>query len=208
MARAYIAVSGNIGTGKSSLVEFLCRYFDLTPLPEPNDDNPYLADFYKDMRAWSFHSQLFFLSRKIAMFEDIRNAPCSIIQDRAIYEDAEIFCRNLYNRQLMRKRDFELYMYLYEQSKRYMPTPDLLIHLSCPQRVINRRIKLRGRRMEQTIPPSYLKKLQILYDEWIASWDACPVVHLDTSELDFVNDLIDQSDVLQRVSALVTGICR
>lgn len=206
MAKVFIAISGNIGSGKSSLTSFLCQYFSMTALPEPNDDNPYLPLFYKDMKQWAFHSQLWFLSRKIAMHREIHAAPGAIVQDRAVFEDAEIFCRNLYLMRLMKKRDYDLYTYIYEETKPLVRKPDLLLYLSCPMRVIKKRIKMRGRAIEQDMPEAYLRRLQKLYDEWFSRYDLSPVVHIDTSKLDFVNDLIDKSEVLTRVEKLVAAV--
>ncbi len=201
MAGAYIGVSGNIGSGKSSLVDFLRGYFKLDVLMEPNEQNPYLAEFYSDMPRWALHSQLWFLSRKIAMFDAINAAHGAVIQDRILYEDAEIFCRNLYELKLMSARDYELYGFVYERYRPLIRPPDLLIHLHCPLKTTLKRIKLRGRFFELGMSRKYIESLDRLYGEWIARYDAGPVVRLDTSELDFVHDLIGKSEVINKVKA-------
>ncbi len=192
----YIVISGNIGTGKSSLSAFLQYYLNVEVLFEPNDENPYLPDFYKDMKQWAFHSQLWFLSRKIMMAKQIANRQNAIIQDRTIYEDAEVFCRNLHLMRKIRKRDFELYMTIYSEVLPLLPKPDLLIYLKCPIRVIRKRIKQRGRRIEKDLPYNYLRRLQRLYDEWRENYTLSPVIDIDSSKIDFVSDLIDQSELL------------
>ena len=137
--RKYIAIAGNIGAGKTELTEFLCSRYGLTPFYEPNDQNPYLADFYTDMKTWAFRSQLFFLTHKFRLHLALQDEPGTVIQDRTIYEDAEIFARNLYRQRLIDKRDFETYWELYQGIKRALRPPDLMIQLRCPVRTLRRR---------------------------------------------------------------------
>jgi len=203
MAATFIGISGSIGAGKSSLTQFLCRHFPLTPLPEPNEANPFLADFYRDMSAFALQSQLWFLTHKLALFRQMEQQGVPFIQDRVIYEDAEVFCHNLHAQGNMRTRDYELYQELYRQVRDLFRPPDLLIHLSCPLKVTRTRIRLRGREMEQGLPRGYLQRLETRYREWIDAFDLCPVLHLDTSRINFVDDLVDQSDVLCRIAGLL-----
>jgi len=201
--RKFIAIAGNIGTGKSSLLEFLTRSYDISPFYEPNEANPYLPDFYKDMRRWAFQSQLYFLSNKFRIHQEADRLPGVVIQDRTIFEDAEIFATALHQMRKIDKRDWETYRAFYQNILRAINPPDLMIYLHCPMRTLRQRIRLRGRRMEQDIPLSYLKRLQSLYDQWIANYSMSEVLVLDTGKLDFVSDLIDRQDVRQRIENLL-----
>ena len=201
--RKFIAIAGNIGTGKSSLLEFLTRSYDVSPFYEPNDENPYLPDFYKDMKRWAFHSQLFFLSNKFRIHQEADRLPGVVIQDRTIFEDAEIFATALHRMRKIDQRDWRTYQAFYQSILQAIKPPDLMIYLHCPMRTLRQRIKLRGRRMEQDIPLSYLKRLQSLYDEWIDSYTMGEVLTLDTHKLDYVSDLVDRQDVRARIENLL-----
>jgi deoxyadenosine/deoxycytidine kinase len=201
--RKFIAIAGNIGTGKSTLLEFLTRSYDISPFYEPNDANPYLPDFYKDMRRWAFQSQLYFLSNKFRIHQEADRLPGVVIQDRTIFEDAEIFATALHQMRKIDKRDWETYQAFYQNILRAINPPDLMIYLHCPMRTLRQRIRLRGRRMEQDIPLSYLKRLQCLYDQWIENYSMSEVLVLDTGKLDFVSDLVDRQDVRERIENLL-----
>ena len=201
--RRFIAIAGNIGAGKSSLLEFLTASYDVAPFYEPNDANPYLEDFYKDMRRWAFHSQLFFLSNKFRIHQQADRTPGVVIQDRTIFEDAEIFATALHQMRKIDKRDWQTYWSFYQSILDAIQPPDLMIYLRCPVRTIRRRIKLRGRKMEQDIPLSYIKRLERLYEEWIDNYRLGEVLVLDSDRLDFVSDLIDRQDVRERVEKLM-----
>ena len=188
MGKRFIAVGGNIGVGKSTLTRMLSEYLCWQPFYEAVDDNPYLADFYRDMRTWSFHSQIFFLSRRLRHHRQIVDYPSTVIQDRTVYEDAEVFARNLYRQELMSDRDFASYREMYEALKAFLPPPDLLIYLDASVPTLIERIRLRGRDYEQQIDPEYLKQLSALYEEWIAGFSLCPVLTIPSDELDFVNN--------------------
>jgi len=195
----YIAVSGNMGSGKSSLVEFLCRRYSITPFFEPNDLNPYLGDFYRDMKRWSFASQVYFLSAKLRMHLELEAQPRDVIQDRTIWEDAEIFAENLYRKRLMSRRDYETYRQLYEAIRDRLRPPDLMIFLRCPLRAVRRRIAERGRESEQGVPTAYLRRLHDLYEQWIEGYRLSPLVILPTDRLDYITDLVDCHDVLSTI---------
>ncbi len=201
--RVSIAIAGNIGAGKSTLVEFLTSTYGIAPFYEPNDENPYLADFYEDMDAWAFHSQIFFLAHKFRIHQDLEKTSGVVVQDRTIYEDAEIFATALYRSKRMTERDWRTYEELYRTICNSLRPPDLLIYLKCSLKTTRQRIKLRGRAMEQQIPPSYLGLLQKLYDEWLARWTACEVLRLDTDKLDYISDLVDRLDVMERIEAVL-----
>lgn len=201
--RRFIAIAGNIGAGKSSLLDFLTATYHVAPFYEPNDLNPYLGDFYADMRRWAFHSQMFFLGNKFRIHQEADRTPGVVIQDRTIFEDAEIFATALHRMGKIDDRDWATYWSFYQSILAAIQPPDLMIYLRCPIRTIRRRIRLRGRAMEQDIPLSYLKRLEGLYEEWIAGYDLGEVLVLDTHRLDFVSDLIDRHDVRRRIEALL-----
>ena len=201
--RKFIAIAGNIGAGKSSLLDFLTSTYHVAAFYEPNDMNPYLADFYGDMRRWAFQSQLFFLSNKFRIHQEADRTPGVVIQDRTIFEDAEIFATALHQMRKIDKRDWETYWAFYQNILEAIQPPDLMIYLRCPVRTIRRRIKMRGRKMEQDIPLSYLKRLERLYEEWIGNYSLGEVLVLDSDRLDFVSDLIDRQDVRERVEKLL-----
>ena len=190
MADRYIAVAGNIGVGKSTLVAYLQERYGFRPVYEPFAENPYLSDFYADMGRWAFHSQMWFLSHKYRVHCDLARTSGTLVQDRTIYEDAEIFAASLYHSGQMVERDWATYVELYEAMKANLPKPDLLIYLKCSVRAIRRRIKQRGRPYEQAIEATYLRKLNDLYAGWIGRWDASPVLVWDTDDMDYLEDLV------------------
>jgi deoxyadenosine/deoxycytidine kinase len=203
--RRFIAVAGNIGAGKSTLVEFLSRQYGLRPYFEPNETNPYLKDFYGDMKAWAFHSQLYFLSAKLRLHQALAHVEDAVIQDRTIYEDAEIFAENLYRQRKMSKRDYETYRTLYEAIIQELRPPTLMIYLKCGIKTLQKRIALRGRPEEQAIPRTYLMRLQALYDEWFQRYDLSETLVVDTDELDYLSDLVHRLDLFARIEAAVRG---
>jgi len=201
--RKFIAISGNIGSGKSSLLDFLTSTYEVSPFYEPNDDNPYLPDFYKDMKRWAFQSQLFFLSNKFRIHQEADRTAGVVIQDRTIFEDAEIFATALHQMRKIDKRDWQTYWSFYQTILETIQPPDLMIYLRCPMRALRRRIRIRGRKMEQDIPLSYLKRLERLYENWIAEYTLGEVLVLESDSLNFVDDLVDRQDVRERIEALL-----
>lgn len=199
MPRKFIAVAGNIGAGKTELVQFLCRKYGLKPFYEPNDGNPYLEDFYKDMKAWGFHSQIYFLTHKLRLHRQLMADPATVVQDRTIYEDAEIFATNLYKQKLISPRDYQMYRELYASVCETLQPPDVMIFLKCPVRTLKKRIASRGRAMEQEIPTEYLTRLNRLYAGWRESYDLSPVIELETDKLDYLTDLVDRLDVFKQI---------
>lgn len=197
--RRFVAVAGNIGVGKSTLVSFIAERYGLTPHFEPNELNPYLVDFYADMPRWAFHSQVFFLAKKFRIHQQLTRSTEPVIGDRTIYEDAEIFAENLYRRRQMSKRDYQTYRELYDAIVQELPPPDLMIYLRCSMRTLRKRIALRGRPEERAIPTSYLRRLQDLYDEWFARYDLSETVTIETDELDYLHDLVHRIDLFERV---------
>ena len=201
--RKFIAIAGNIGAGKSSLVEFLNQAYDVAPFYEPSEENPYLPDFYADMGRWAFASQLFFLSNKFRIHQQADQVPGVVVQDRTIFEDAEIFATALHRMKKIDERDWRTYRGFYESILQAIQPPDLMIYLRCSVRSLRRRIRLRGRAMEQDMPLSYLRRLQSLYEEWIEGYSMSEILVLDSDRLDYVHDLIDRQDVLERIEALL-----
>ncbi|HIE39492.1 MAG TPA: deoxynucleoside kinase [Anaerolineales bacterium] len=186
MKKWFIAIAGNIGVGKSTLTEMLSQRLGWEPFFEAVADNPYLADFYQDMRRWSFHSQVFFLSRRLRHHYQLLQRPEPVVQDRTVYEDAEIFARNLYQQGLMSERDYASYRELYEVLSLLLPPPDLVVYLRASVPTLLTRIAHRGRSFEQDISPDYLAQLNALYEEWIAHFNLCPILTVPSDSLDFV----------------------
>ncbi len=198
-----IAIAGNIGSGKSSLTSLLHQKFGWTPHFESVDDNPYLADFYADMKRWSFHLQVYFLSKRFILHRDVFESGKMVVQDRSIYEDAEIFALNLHNIDCMDDRDYENYRALYAAMTSYLRPPDLLVYLRASIPTLQRQIQLRGRDFEKTIDVSYLQQLNALYEDWILRYTIGPLLVIDSDETDFVHDMQKQEEVLYKIDHAV-----
>jgi deoxyadenosine/deoxycytidine kinase len=205
MAKRFVVVAGNIGVGKSSLVALLCQRLDWKPYYEPVAENPYLADFYQDMRAWAFHSQIFFLTHRLRIHRRLGDHPTSVIQDRSVYEDAEIFARNLYQQGLIQERDYQAYWELYQVLTEFLPPPDLVIYLRASVDTLQARIAQRGRDYEQEITPGYLAQLHNLYETWIAEFSFCPVLTVPADELDYVVHSRHLDLIVEKVQEKLTG---
>jgi deoxyadenosine/deoxycytidine kinase len=205
VTKRFVAVAGNVGVGKSSLTGLLAERLGWEPFFEAVDDNPYLADFYRDMRSWSFHSQVFFLSRRLRHHHELLSRPHSVIQDRSVYEDAEVFARNLYEQGSMDDRDYGSYRELYEILCALLPPPDLVIYLRADVPTLRERIRQRGREYEQSIDPAYLVRLNRLYDAWMQGFSLCPVLTIETDNLDFVRQPQHLSLVLTAVADRLAG---
>lgn len=204
--KRFVAIAGNIGVGKSSLTGLLAKALNWEPFFEANAENPYLADFYEDMERWSFHSQVFFLSRRLQHHRQLVDHPGSVLQDRSVYEDAEIFARNLYRQGHMSTRDYETYRALYNGIAAFLPPPDLLIYLRARVGTLVERIAMRGRDYERQISIEYLSELNNLYEEWVDGWKACPVLILHADEMDFVHNPDDLALVLADVQAHLAAL--
>lgn len=190
----FVAVSGNIGSGKSTITTLLSERLGWKPYYEIVDENPYLADFYAAMPRWSFHLQVFFLSKRFQHHQEITAAAGSVIQDRTIYEDAEIFARNLYLQGLMDERDFRNYYELFNTMIQFLRPPDLIIYLRASVPTLLERIRRRARDFEQHIPPEYLAQLNARYAEWTERFPLCPILTVDADTLDLnrLDDLIEE----------------
>ncbi len=185
--KVFIAIAGNIGAGKSSLTHLLSLRYGWKPFFESVEDNPYLNDFYADMKRWSFNLQVYFLSNRFRSHKAITEGPESVILDRVIYEDAEIFARNLYEIGNMEQRDYENYVALYEVMTEYLRPPDLLIYLRANVETLVKQISLRGRDFEQSIKQEYLEQLNRHYESWMKRYKQGPLLIVESDELDFVN---------------------
>ncbi len=197
--KVFIAVAGNIGAGKSSLTHLLSLRYGWKPFFESVEDNPYLNDFYADMKRWSFNLQVYFLSNRFRSHKTITEGPDSVLLDRAIYEDAEIFARNLYEIGKMEQRDYENYVALYEVMTEYLRAPDLLIYLRANVDTLVKQVALRGRDFEQSIKKEYLEQLNKHYESWIARYKKGPLLIIESDEIDFVNKQED----LEKVVAMI-----
>jgi deoxyadenosine/deoxycytidine kinase len=195
----FVAVAGNIGSGKSSLVQSLGAHFKWKPYFESVDDNPYLADFYADMSRWSLHVQIYFLANRFQRHKEIVESNESVIQDRSIYEYAEIFARNLYEIGKMTERDYTNYVSLFHVMMEYLKPPDLMIYLRASVDTLVKQISKRGRDFEQGIQRSYFEQLNKLYEDWIARYKLGPLLVIETDDLDFVGNQVDLNYVIARV---------
>ena len=205
MVKKYVAVAGNIGVGKSTLVELICVRMGWEPFYEPVNENPYLADFYNDMDAWSFHSQVFFLTHRLHSHYKLSQHPTSVVQDRSVYEDAEIFAQNLFLQGHIHKRDYQTYRDLYEMMMRFLPPPDLVVYLRASVDTLENRIQSRGRTYERTISPDYLRGLNNLYETWIDNFTLCPVLAVPADDLDYVSHPGHLRLIIQKVEEKLIG---
>ena len=201
----YIAIAGNIGAGKSSLTGLLAQHFGWQAFYESVDDNPYLADFYEDMLRWSFNLQIYFLSSRFRHQKDMLQKEISLIQDRTIYEDVEIFAKNLHQMSLMSDRDFNNYEALFHEMSYYLRPPDLLIYLRAQVPTLVRQIQQRWREYENSIRIDYLERLNNLYEDWIGRYPHEKLI-IDTDDLDFVNDKEDLGSIIGLVEQRLYGL--
>ncbi len=204
--KLFIAVAGNIGVGKSSLTRLIGSHLGWHPFFEAVEENPYLADFYENMGQWSFHSQVFFLGRRLQHHRQLVDYPDHVIQDRSIYEDAEIFAENLHRRGLMSQRDYQTYRDVYEGISAFLPPPDLLIYLQAPVGVLAERISQRGRDYERKVSIAYLSDLNELYDHWARTCQICPVYTIQTANMDFVHQPEDFEQIMTGVRGQLNDI--
>jgi deoxyadenosine/deoxycytidine kinase len=205
MTKRLVIVAGNIGAGKTSLTERIGSRMGWKSAFESVSDNPYLPDFYADMRSWSFHLQVFFLGHRAQQYLDMAALPQSVILDRSIYEDAYIFARALYQLGNLSERDFLSYQRVFNLIVDNLPPPDLLILLKAPVEVLVARIQRRARSIESGISAEYLALLDSFYDDWIQSFDVCPVLTIRTDDLDFVHKAKHLDIVVQRIQDKLTG---
>ncbi|MEQ9303964.1 MAG: deoxynucleoside kinase [Marinoscillum sp.] len=202
----YMAICGNIGSGKTSLAEKLGNHYGWNVLYESVDNNPYLADFYENMSKWAFHLQIHFLNSRFTQIKTIQDSAISAIQDRTIYEDAYIFAMNLRKSQLLNERDYQTYLALFNSMIEHIKAPDLLIYLKADiPRLVNQ-IQKRGRDYESGMRLDYLKNLNEHYKEWIDSYDQGNLLIIDVNNLDFVNRAEDFAFIVERIDAEIHGL--
>lgn len=202
----HIAIAGNIGAGKTTLVNKLAQHYGWEPLFESVDDNPYLSDFYEDMTKWAFPLQIFFLHSRFRQAQAILESPKPIIQDRTIYEDAHIFARNLYDSGNLTERDYQNYFSLFESMTNVVRPPDLLIYLKASIPTLISQIARRGRDYESSISIRYLEDLNKHYDDWIDQYNRGKLLVIDVDNLDYVNNPEDLGKVLMRIDTELFGL--
>ena len=201
----FIVIAGNIGAGKTTLVEILSNRLGFSPFYEPHEENPYLADFYEDMESWSFHSQVYFLTRRMKIHKELLLAEGSVVQDRSVYEDAEIFARNLYLQGDFSTRDYSVYQDLYHILASLLPPPNLMVYLRASVDTLMQRIAKRGREYEAGISRDYLARLNDLYEDWMNAFDQCPVLIINSDDLDLVSSSEHVDQVVRWVQNKLTG---
>ena len=203
--KTYVVLAGNIGAGKSTLVRMMCDQLGWEPYYEPVAENPYLSDFYRDMKKWAFHSQVFFLTWRARSHRALLDIPRPVVQDRSFYEDAEVFASALHRQGAMSDRDWETYRGLYRTLTTLLAPPDLVVYLRASVPTLRRRIAQRGRDFEAAITDAYLEELNVLYEEWIGGFTLAPVLAVPSDRLDFVKDSKDLSAIIATVQERLRG---
>ena len=202
----HIAIAGNIGAGKTTLTELLAKHYKWMPHYEDVDENPYLNDFYNDMQRWSFNLQIYFLNSRFKQITDIRKSGKTIIQDRTIYEDAEIFAPNLHSMGLMSTRDFNNYKTLFDSMVSVIQPPNLLIYLRASVPTLVNQIQKRGREYESSIRIDYLKQLNDRYDKWINGYKMGKLLIINVDDIDFTVNPEDLSLIIDKIDAQIHGL--
>jgi deoxyadenosine/deoxycytidine kinase len=201
----FIVVAGNIGAGKTTLVKILSERLGFNPFYEPHDENPYLADFYEDMKSWSYHSQVYFLTRRLKIHKELLQAEGTVVQDRSVYEDAQIFARNLYLQGDLSQRDYQVYQDLYQILVSLLPMPSLIIYLRASVDTLMKRIACRGREYEAGISREYLGRLNQLYEDWMGNFDQSPVLIINSDDLDLISKPEHVDQVVRWVQNKLSG---
>lgn len=202
----HIAISGNIGAGKTTLTKLLAKHFNWDTHFEDVENNPYLNDFYDDMQRWSFNLQIFYLNSRFTQIQDIKNSDKTIIQDRTIYEDAFIFAPNLHAMGLMTTKDFENYFSLFNLMESFISAPDLLIHLRASVPTLVKQIANRGRDYEESIRLDYLKRLNERYEAWISTYNKGPLLIVDVDNNDFRDNPEDLGKIITDIEGELNGL--
>jgi len=205
-APRHIAVAGNIGVGKTTLVNKLAQHYGWKPQLESVDDNPYLSDFYDDMAKWAFPLQIYFLNSRFRQMMEAKQSPITIIQDRTIYEDAHIFAKNLRENGVLSERDYQNYWGIFDSMKSMSTPPDLLIYLRASVPTLIKQISRRGRDYEQSISIKYLETLNRQYEEWIESYHESKLLILENDDLNYVDNPEDLGYVISRIDGEFFGL--
>ncbi|WP_339739937.1 deoxynucleoside kinase [uncultured Sunxiuqinia sp.] len=202
----HIALAGNIGAGKTTLTGLLAKHYGWKPHYEDVDENPYLNDFYEDMQRWSFNLQIYFLNSRFSQIMDIQNSGQTVVQDRTIYEDAEIFAPNLHAMGLMSTRDFNNYVTLFRLMSKLVKAPDLLIYLRANVPTLVNQIQQRGREYENSIRLDYLKQLNERYEAWISRYKEGKLLIINVDKINITNSPEDLSSVIDKIDAQIHGL--
>lgn len=202
----HIAIAGNIGAGKTTLTQMLAKHYKWIPNFEDVDHNPYLMDFYEDMPRWSFNLQVYFLHGRLRQLLDIQNGTETVIQDRTIYEDANIFAPNLHEMGLMSKRDFDNYYEFFQTLKKMVKPPDLMIYLNASVPTLVGQIQKRGREYEENIRLDYLKRLNEFYNKWIAGYKEGPLLVIDVDKNKFGENEEHFGDIITKIDSTLYGL--
>ncbi len=202
----HIAIAGNIGVGKTTLAGMIAKHYGWEANYEEVDNNPYLNDFYRDMKAWSFNVQISYLHSRLQKIMNIRNSGKDVVQDRTIYEDAYIFAPNLQAMNLMATRDFETYFSLFRQIEQLLQAPDLLIYIKASVPSLVRRIQTKGREYENAIRLDYLESLNRRYETWIKSYDLGKILIIDTDSINFIDNPEDFEKITNKIDAELFGL--
>jgi deoxyadenosine/deoxycytidine kinase len=205
MAKRFIAIAGNIGVGKSTLTRLVSQRLKWEPFYEAVSENPYLVDFYQEMGRYAFHSQIFFLSRRLRHHRRLLDFPGSVVQDRSVYEDAEIFAHALHLQGHISERDYSTYRELYEVLVEFLPPPDLVVYLRASVPTLLKRIQQRGRAFELNMDPAYLAQLNELYEGWLERFSQCPVLTVPSDDLDFVRSETHLQLIIDKIMEKLSG---
>jgi len=204
--KKFIAIAGNMGIGKTTLTKKLAEHLNWQPYLEPFKQNPYLEDFYKDMQKWAYHSQMFFLGKRVEEYYNLLKEKKSVVQDRTFYENAEVFAKNLYRKGLINKRDWAVYQNFYRTYVSMLPAPDLVIYLRASTDMIMDRIEKRSRDFEKNIEREYVDELNDLYDEWISDFEGAQVLSISYDDLDLKNSNIDFQSFLDAIKDYIKEV--
>ena len=204
--KMHVAISGNIGAGKTTLTNLLAKHYKWDTHFEDVENNPYLNDFYEDMQRWSFNLQIFYLNSRFTQIQEIKNSQRTVIQDRTIYEDAYIFAPNLHKMGLMSTKDFENYFSLFNLMEKFISAPDLLIHLRASVPTLVNQISQRGREYEESIRIDYLKKLNERYEAWISTYSSGKVIIVDVDNNNFKENPEDLGKIITDIDAEINGL--
>lgn len=202
----HFAIAGNIGSGKTTLTDLLSKNLGWKPHYEDIEHNPYLSDFYDDMKAWSFNLQVYFLGVRIQQILEIKEMKKNVVQDRTIYEDAHIFAENLHDMGLMGSRDFENYLQIFNIMQSFIAPPDLLIYLRADVHTLVKQIHTRGREYEASISIDYLSKLNEKYEAWVRNYSEGKLLIIDVNHIDFVKNPEDLGTIIEKINSAVAGL--